>query len=59
MAEPQERARTAASTVASCEVTDCKYNDHRECHAGQIDVRVGGQGAICATYDPEKPRARP
>jgi hypothetical protein len=60
MATPQEKRAAQPSMVASCSVTDCVYNEDRECHAGEIDVRVGAQGgAICATYDPEKPRARP
>lgn len=59
MAEPSERPRPAESVVASCTVTDCKYNENKECHAGEIDVRMDQQGAICATYDPETPKARP
>lgn len=59
MAEPQERASTAHSTVSSCSATDCTYNENRECHAGEIRVEMGGQGAICGTYSPRKAKARP
>lgn len=59
MASPQEKASAAASTVAACSVTDCTHNEDRECHAGEIRVEVGSQGAVCATYDPGKPKARP
>jgi hypothetical protein len=45
--------------VASCSATDCSYNENRECHAGEIRVEMGAQGAICGTYDPRKPKARP
>jgi hypothetical protein len=41
-------------------VTDCKFNEHHECHAGQIEVRVSGNGAECGTYTPEgNTRPRP
>jgi len=61
MATPMEkRAQGQPSAVASCAVTNCKFNEDRECHAGEIDVRFGdGQQAICGTYEPEKPKARP
>ncbi len=59
MANPQERPRAAVSVVASCSATDCTHNHDRECHAGQIRVEIGAQGAICGTYNPEKSRARP
>ncbi|HEX6940782.1 MAG TPA: DUF1540 domain-containing protein [Longimicrobiales bacterium] len=59
MATPHERPRAAASIVASCSATDCTYNENRECHAGEIDVRLEPQGAVCATYEPEAPPARP
>lgn len=59
MANPQEQHRAAPSAVASCSATDCTYNEDRECHAGEIRVEMGGQGAICGTYTPRKPKARP
>lgn len=59
MAEPQERSNTAHSMVSSCSATDCMYNEDRECHAGEIRVEMGGQGAICGTYSPRKAKARP
>jgi hypothetical protein len=59
MANPQERSQTAASTVRSCTATDCRHNESQECHAGQIEVKMGGQGAVCGTYSPEEPKARP
>ncbi|HEX8210436.1 MAG TPA: DUF1540 domain-containing protein [Longimicrobium sp.] len=41
-------------------MTDCKFNEHHECHAGQIEVRVGPDGAHCGTYTPEaSQRPRP
>jgi hypothetical protein len=59
MANPQEKRAAQASTVGSCSVTDCKFNEDRECHAGEIRVEVGAQGAVCGTYTPERNRARP
>jgi hypothetical protein len=59
MANPQRKASPASSVVSSCSATDCVHNEDRECHAGQIEVRMGGEGASCATYKPEKPKARP
>ena len=59
MANPQERTSAQASVVAACSVTDCTYNQNRECHAGEIRVEVGAQGAVCATYTPERAKARP
>jgi hypothetical protein len=59
MANPQERAGTGASAVRSCSATDCRHNESQECHAGEIEVKMGGQGAVCATYSPEQPKARP
>jgi hypothetical protein len=59
MANPQEKRAAAPSAVASCSATDCTHNENRECHAGEIRVEMGGQGAICGTYNPTKPRVRP
>lgn len=59
MANPQERHQAAASAVASCSATDCTHNENRECHAGEINVEMSARGAICATYDPRRPKARP
>lgn len=59
MANPQEQRAAAPSAVASCSATDCTHNENRECHAGEIQVEMSGQGAICGTYSPRKPKARP
>jgi hypothetical protein len=59
MANPQEQRASAPSAVASCSATDCVHNENMECHAGEIRVEMGGQGAICGTYNPRKPKARP
>jgi hypothetical protein len=53
MQNPQERAQANLSVVGSCSVTDCRFNEEHECHAGQIEVRVGPDGAHCGTYQPE------
>jgi hypothetical protein len=59
MANPQEKGSAASSAVGSCAATDCLHNEDRECHAGEIRVEFGERGAVCATYDPQKPKARP
>lgn len=59
MANPQERSSHAPSAVGSCSATDCTHNENSECHAGEIRVEIGGQGAICATYEPRKAKPRP
>lgn len=59
MANPQEQRSPATSAVASCSATDCSYNENHECHAGEIKVEMGASGAICGTYNPRKPKARP
>lgn len=60
MQNPQERSAAATSVVSACTVTDCKFNEAHECHAGQIEVRVGPNGAQCGTYTPEaSQRPRP
>ncbi len=59
MANPQEKHAAHPSAVAACTVTDCKFNENHECHAGEIRVEVGAQGAVCATYTPERNRPRP
>jgi hypothetical protein len=59
MANPMERRAPAVSTVASCNATDCTYNENRECHAGEIHVEMSGDGAICGTYQPRRPKPRP
>jgi hypothetical protein len=58
-AQPQERRGQAPSAVASCSATDCAHNENRQCHAGEIKVEMSAQGAICATYNPSKPKVRP
>jgi|GEM_PF-2321408 len=40
------------SIVGNCDATDCRYNENRECHAGQIQVSMSGNMAQCATYTP-------
>jgi hypothetical protein len=59
MANPQRQPSAGASRVASCSATDCVHNENRECHAGEIQVRMDANGAVCGTYQPEKPKARP
>ena len=59
MANPQEHRSTQTSVVAACTVTDCTFNENRECHAGEIRVQIGAQGAVCGTYTPERSKARP
>jgi hypothetical protein len=59
MANPLEKRSAAPSAVGSCSATDCVHNEDRECHAGEIRVEMGERGAVCATYDPQKPKARP
>ncbi|HET9983695.1 MAG TPA: DUF1540 domain-containing protein [Longimicrobiales bacterium] len=49
----------AISRVASCSATDCSHNRDQQCHAGEIEVRMSPNGAICGTYDPQKPQPRP
>lgn len=53
MQSPQEKPRAQTSVVSACSVTDCRHNENQECHAGEIEVRVGAQGAVCGTYAPE------
>ncbi len=60
MQNAQEQPSAQTSVVAACTVVDCKFNDHEECHARQIEVKVGPDGAHCATYTPEgSQRPRP
>ncbi len=59
MQNAQERPAAQTSVVAACTVTDCKFNESHECHAGQIEVRMGADGAHCATYTPERTPLRP
>jgi hypothetical protein len=59
MANPQEKRAESPSAVASCAATDCQHNENRECHAGEIKVEMGPQGAVCGTYSPSTPRPRP
>lgn len=59
--------RDGMSMVGSCDATDCRYNENRECHAGQIQVAMSGNMAQCMTYDPsgdstgmtDQPRSTP
>jgi hypothetical protein len=41
------------STVSSCDVTNCTYNQARQCTAGSIMVAFVDGMAHCATYTPE------
>lgn len=59
MAEPQRKPAAGASTVGECSATDCVHNEDRECHAGEIRVRLEGRTAVCGTYEPSTPKARP
>lgn len=59
MTQPQKKAQAQTGVVASCSATDCSHNENRECHADEIRVEMGAQGAVCATYNPQKPKARP
>lgn len=59
MAETQPKANTRSSVVGECTATDCRHNEDRECHAGEIVVQMNGNGAVCGTYAPETPRPRP
>ena len=53
MQNPQQQPGSETSVVSSCTVTDCRFNEEHECHAGQIEVKVGPDGAHCGTYSPE------
>lgn len=59
MAKAQRSTSAQTGTVASCAATDCKYNDDRSCEAPSVEVKVKDGRAICGTYAPEKPKARP
>ena len=59
MAEPQKRPGAQASTVGSCSATDCAHNENRECHAGEIMVKIEGGHAVCGTYTTSAPKTRP
>lgn len=59
MADAQPHSRPGTSVVGSCTATDCRHNEERECHAGEIMVQIGSGGALCGTYDPEAPQTRP
>jgi hypothetical protein len=60
MQNTQQKPLPQTSVVGACTVTDCKFNESHECHAGTIEVRVSGSGAECGTYSPEgSTRPRP
>jgi hypothetical protein len=59
MAEPHRQARPESSVVGSCTATECRHNEDRECHAGEILVQINGGTAVCGTYSPESPQTRP
>ncbi|SMB80276.1 DUF1540 domain-containing protein [Deinococcus hopiensis] len=48
-----QRNEGETSVVGSCDATNCRYNENRECHAGQIQVSLSGGTAQCMTYDPQ------
>ena len=51
--DPQNMNREGqVSVVAACDATECRYNEARECHAGQIQVSMSGATAACMTYTP-------
>lgn len=60
MAEPQRKHDAHPAHVASCSATDCAHNESSECRAEEIRIEMGGDGhAVCRTYAPETPKARP
>jgi hypothetical protein len=59
MADAQPRSRPSASVVGSCSATDCRHNEDRACHAGEIVVRINAGNAVCGTYSPGSPQPRP
>lgn len=59
MAQAERESKPQGSTVASCAATDCRHNDDRNCTAGEIELQMQGEQVVCATYSPQKPRARP
>jgi hypothetical protein len=59
MADAQPRHNARSSVVGSCSATDCRHNEQRECHAGEILVQINGSSAVCGTYSPESPATRP
>lgn len=40
------------SVVSACDVTNCNYNQARQCTAGSIQVAFVDGTAHCATYTP-------
>ena len=59
MAEPQKKPTPTTGVVGECAATDCSHNESQECHADEILVQIDGQQAVCGTYDPTSPKARP
>lgn len=59
MAEAQRNPAAQPAAVASCAATDCAHNDERTCTADRIQVAIADGQAVCGTYTPEKPKARP
>ncbi len=59
MADANPQASPHTSVVGACSAPDCRYNEHHDCHAGQIVVQIGKGTAVCGTYDPESPSTRP
>ncbi|AFZ68995.1 DUF1540 domain-containing protein [Deinococcus peraridilitoris] len=52
MTQNDQMGERQTSIVGACGATDCRYNEDRECHAGQIQVGMAGNMAQCMTYDP-------
>jgi hypothetical protein len=59
MADAQKQPAAQPAAVASCAATDCAHNEDRNCTADSIQVAVTDGQAVCGTYTPEKPKARP
>ena len=55
-----ETARAEQATVASCAASECRHNENSACHASEVRMDVGSDGrAVCGTYEPATPKARP
>jgi len=56
-AQPAEQSH---AHVASCAAAECRHNSDGACHADAVEIRMDGEGrAVCGTYAPEQPKARP
>lgn len=59
MADAQKQHSAQPAAVASCAATDCAHNEDRNCMADTIQVAMADGKAVCGSYTPEKPKARP